>query len=130
MTTVGGVTNSSASAAIAPASSTIDPNAFLKLLVAELQYQDPTKPMDNGQLVQQLAAMSQTQQAALTNQKLSSMLDQLSVGQSASLIGRTVLSGDGSGGTIQAVRVNSDGVVAILEDGRSIPLGAGVTIGR
>lgn len=130
MTTVGGSQIRQRARQSPPESSTIHPNAFLKLLVAELQYQDPTKPMDNGQLVQQSAAMSQTQQAALTNQKLSSMLDQLSVGQSASLIGRTVLSGDGSGGTIEAVRVNSDGVVAILEDGRSIPLGAGVTIGR
>ena len=50
--------------------------------------------------------------------------------QIESLVGRTVISADGAeAGTIMAVRVISGGTVAILEDGREIPLGPGVTIG-
>ncbi len=33
-------------------------DAFMKLLVTQLQNQDPTKPQDNGELIQQLATFS------------------------------------------------------------------------
>jgi flagellar basal-body rod modification protein FlgD len=33
-------------------------DAFLKLLVTQLQHQDPTKPQDDGQFIQQLATFS------------------------------------------------------------------------
>jgi len=110
---------------------TIDPNAFLKLLVAELQYQDPTKPMDSTQLVNQLSAMSQVQMAGQTNAMLSSILDQLAVGQSAALIGRSITSADGTiSGKIESVRVSSEGLYGVLSNGKELLLSEGVTIGQ
>lgn len=113
------------------ASGSLDPNTFLSLLVAELQYQDPTKPMDTAQLVQQLAVMSQVEQSTQTNAKLSAMLDQLAFGQSPSLIGRTITSPDGAlSGIVAAVKISEAGTQAILENGRTITLERGVMISK
>lgn len=110
------------------ASIALDPNQFLSLLVAELKYQDPTKPMDTTQLVQQMSSLSQVEQAAQSNTKLASILDQLAVGQ-ASLVGRTITSADGSSsGVVQSVRILSSGAQATLADGTTIDIGQGVTI--
>lgn len=132
------MTNVTSAAALSAASTpssttakqpTIDPNSFLKLLVAELQYQDPSRPMDTHQLVSQLSAMSQVEQAAQTNSKLSAVLDQLNVGQSGALLGRTVTSADGTqSGSINAVRVSDSGLTAVLASGTEIPLERGVMI--
>jgi flagellar basal-body rod modification protein FlgD len=107
----------------------LDPNQFLKLLVAELQYQDPTKPMDTTQLVQQLSSLSQVQQTAQSNTTLASILDRLSLGQASSLVGRTITAADGqSSGVVDAVRVTTDGLVAQSANGGEIAVGPGVVI--
>ena len=53
---------------------------FLRLLTAQLQNQDPTKPIDNLQYVQQMAMFSQIAGTTEGNQKLDAIaqrLDQL-----------------------------------------------------
>ena len=112
-----------------PAAS-VDYNAFLRLLIAQIKHQDPTKPMDSAQLMSQLASFSNVEQSIKINQKLDSLMTSTALSQIESLVGRTVISADGTeAGTVMAVRVISGGTVAILEDGREIPLGPGVTIG-
>lgn len=49
----------------------ISTETFLKLLVAQLQYQDPLEPQSNTELVAELAQMSQIEQSQMTNQHLS-----------------------------------------------------------
>lgn len=110
-------------------SGSLDANAFLKLLVAELQNQDPTKPMDTAELVQQLASLSQVQQSATTNAKLSAILDTISIGQAASVIGRTLSDGSGqTEGVVESVRLTESGMIARLAGGREVLIGAGTTI--
>jgi flagellar basal-body rod modification protein FlgD len=67
---------------------------FLKLLVTQLQNQDPTAPMDSSQMTSQLAQIDTVSGISQLNSSLTSLSSQLSAteaGQSASLIGRTVL---------------------------------------
>jgi len=68
----------------------LDQNAFLKLLVAQMKYQDPSKPMDSNQLMAQTATFTQvekltemltTQQSMVTAQRLQAASD---------MVGRTV----------------------------------------
>jgi flagellar basal-body rod modification protein FlgD len=49
----------SASTAVSPTSASTDQNMFLQLLVAQLQNQDPTQPMDSSTFVTQLAQFQQ-----------------------------------------------------------------------
>lgn len=67
---------------------------FLKLLVTQLNNQDPLNPLDNAQLTSQLAQMSTVSGIEKLNSAFQSLLAQSGssqVLQSASLIGRTVL---------------------------------------
>lgn len=82
-------------ASAVPASSGSDSEKrFLKLLVTQLNNQDPLNPLDNAQLTSQLAQMSTVSGIEKLNSAFAAMLAQSGssqVLQSASLIGRTVL---------------------------------------
>ena len=54
------------------AAASIDYNAFLRLLIAQMKNQDPTKPMDLAQFMAQLASFSNVEQGIKMNQKLDS----------------------------------------------------------
>ncbi len=60
-----------------PPKSTLDQGDFLRLLTAQLQNQDPTKPVDNFQYVQQMAMFAQVSGSTETNVKLSAVIDRL-----------------------------------------------------
>jgi flagellar basal-body rod modification protein FlgD len=79
----------------APAASSADSEQrFLKLLVTQLNNQDPLNPLDNAQLTSQLAQMSTVSGIEKLNSAFQSLLTQSGssqVLQSAALIGRTVL---------------------------------------
>jgi flagellar basal-body rod modification protein FlgD len=108
---------------------TLDYNAFLKLLIAQMKNQDPTKPMDSTEFVAQLASFSNVEQAIKTNAKLDLLMTSLALSQADGLIGRTITSADGKfTGKVESVRIISGGAVAVLEGGKEIPLDAGVTV--
>lgn len=67
---------------------------FLKLLVTQLQNQDPTSPVDSSQMTSQLAQINTVSGIAQLNTSLSSLSTQLAAGQqtqAALLIGTNVL---------------------------------------
>ena len=57
--------------------STLDQGDFLRLLTAQLQNQDPTKPVDNFQYVQQMAMFAQVEGGSATNTKLDAVVERL-----------------------------------------------------
>jgi flagellar basal-body rod modification protein FlgD len=70
----------------------LDKDAFLKMFMTQLKYQDPTSPVDNEKMAQQMAMFSQLEQSVTTNQYLEKMLakqgDESSM--AFNLIGKTV----------------------------------------
>ncbi|MBX9589533.1 MAG: flagellar hook assembly protein FlgD [Hyphomonadaceae bacterium] len=107
----------------------VDYNAFLKLLIAQMKNQDPTKPMDSAQFMAQLASFSNVEQGVKMNQKLDSLMTSLALSQADGVLGRTVVSADGKvSGKVAALNVITGGAVAVLEDGREVVLGPGVKI--
>jgi flagellar basal-body rod modification protein FlgD len=124
---VGG--SNSTNAASKPSAAGMDYQAFLKLLIAQLKNQDPTKPMDSTEFVAQLATFSQVEQSLAANTKLDSLLTSSALSLAEQLVGRKITSADGAvTGIVDSVRIYSDGPVATLEDGTEIPLGAGIEI--
>lgn len=107
----------------------VDYQSFLKLLIAEMKNQDPTKPMDSTQYVAQLATFSQVEQSVQTNTKLDQIMSSSALSQADAIIGRNITSADGkTSGTVASVTLASTGLIAVLQDGTKIPVGAGVSI--
>jgi flagellar basal-body rod modification protein FlgD len=108
---------------------TVDYQSFLKLLIAEMKNQDPTKPMDSTEYVAQLATFSQVEQSVQTNSKLDQLLQTSALAQAGNVIGHTVTSADGdTSGTVSSVRLTSDGLVAVLATGEEVTMQSGVVI--
>lgn len=83
----------------------VDKDAFLKLLVAQLKAQDPLSPMEGTQFVQQLATFSQVEQAITQTKHLETVSLQLTGLQSneaVGLIGKEV--------TVKGRTIGFDGV--------------------
>jgi flagellar basal-body rod modification protein FlgD len=116
-------------------SSQLDKSAFLKLLVTQMQNQDPLSPSDSTAYVSQLAQFSSLEQMQTVNQNLvdlatlqqnNALLTQLT--QSSALIGKTVQWTDPNTGTQtsgEVTAVKLQGGVALLEiGGQDVPLAA------
>ena len=109
---------------------------FLKLLVAQMRYQDPLAPMDNSQTMAQLAqfgALEQMNNVAMTIELLNNNMvyftQQSSLLQGAAMIGKYVSGLDVDGetplsGTVEAVRwLDGDPKLLIRkEDGTLVEL--------
>lgn len=102
---------------------------FLKLLMAQMENQDPLNPTDSTEYVAQLATFSQVEQSIQANAKLERMLTSLQVAQSESLVGSTVTSADGLvSGLVEAVEITGEGLVALLGSGERVTIAEGVRI--
>jgi len=75
---------------------------FMKLFLAQLQNQDPTKPVDDQQMLSQLSQMSQIQ----TLQNVEKALAGSQLAQSSALIGKTVTGLDVDGKAVNGVVVS------------------------
>lgn len=64
--------------------------SLLRIILTQLTYQDPLKPMDNFEFVSQLAQFSQLQIGQTTNDRLQLLVTAQGSSQAASLLGRLV----------------------------------------
>ena len=80
--------------AVAGGSDSASADRFLKLLVAQMQNQDPLNPMDNAQVTSQMAQINTVngiQQLNTTVQGLTTQFTQMQALQGASLVGHDVI---------------------------------------
>jgi len=98
---------------------------FLKILLTQLTYQDPLKPMDNFEFVSQLAQFSQIQQGQTTNDHLATLVAAQATSQATSLLGTRVDVPAGSStlsGKVTAIAFDNGAVRATIttDDGKTI----------
>lgn len=91
----------------------LDPSTFLKLLVAQLQYQDPTSPVDTSAFLNQTATLSQVQTMSTMNDSLNSILSAQQSQAATSMIGKTISwtnqDGTSGSGVATAAQLSSTG---------------------
>jgi len=80
----------SASTPAASQANTLGLQDFLKILLTQLNYQDPLKPMDNQEFMAQMAQFTALEQSQRLNDKLDLLIANQAALQSVGLIGRTV----------------------------------------
>jgi flagellar basal-body rod modification protein FlgD len=72
------------------ASTVMDKNDFLKILVTQLSHQDPTQPMDDKEFIAQMAQFSSLEQITNMNDNLSKVAGLIAKSQAVGLLGSAV----------------------------------------
>ncbi|HEV7870848.1 MAG TPA: flagellar hook capping FlgD N-terminal domain-containing protein [Modestobacter sp.] len=132
--TTPGVTGTTGTTYTAPASSTVDrpdqmgKDVFMKLLVAQMRYQDPGNPVDSSQMMAQTATFSQVEKLEQLVTQNASLLVLQESATAGALVGRTATYTDTTGasvtGVVTSVRLASRGSEAVaVIDGAKIPVG-------
>ena len=80
----------------ATSSSDLGEDAFLKLLVTQMQNQDPLNPMSSTDYIAQLAQFSSVEQLTTANTQLAALQVASATSQSLALIGHTIVTADGA----------------------------------
>jgi flagellar basal-body rod modification protein FlgD len=88
--TAGATTTATSAAATSSGNSKLDKDTFLKLLVAQMRYQDPSKPTDTSAFMSQTAQFTEVERMEeLVKQQGELLAAQLQLSAS-SLVGKTV----------------------------------------
>ena len=109
---------------------TVDYEAFLQLLVAQLKTQDPTDPTDSAEFFSQLASFSSVEQQIQINNKLESLLTASQLGEATNLIGKSLSYTTGETvGVVKSVRIDANSqIMAELHNGNVIAVKDGIII--
>lgn len=76
---------------------------FMKMLLAELKNQDPTAPVSNSDLLQQLSQMQSLQSNVELNSTLSTFADNQQISSGASILGKLVEGTDANKNPVSGV---------------------------
>jgi flagellar basal-body rod modification protein FlgD len=88
-------------------------DAFMKLLITQLKYQDPTKPMEDREFISQMAQFSALEQMTNMNKEISSLAKATRSAEAFSLLGKHVEAFDPAtnhkvSGVVSSIRYKDD----------------------
>ena len=119
--------SSAAASALTGKPKQLTSNDFIKLMVTQLQHQDPTQPTSNDQLLSQMSQIAQLQSSTTLQSSLSAMVIQSQIGSAGNLIGKSVQGIDDTSanvkGLVTSVRVQDNQVYLQLEGGQQLQMG-------
>jgi flagellar basal-body rod modification protein FlgD len=109
---------------------------YMKLLVTQLQNQNPLEPLDNKDMTAQLAQFSQLQQMEGLNSSFSKVLESVQRSYASSLIGKEVSfrarAADGTTetktGKVSEVTIGDKGDILLSIDGEKVNLADVISI--
>ena len=100
-----------------PRNASIGQEDFMRILLTQLRFQDPLKPVDNQQFVAQLAQFSALEINRQQSEKIDSLLQINASGQAIALIGQQVevrgASGAGVGEVIAVSFASGEGKLSV-----------------
>jgi len=100
---------------------------FIKMMVTQLQNQDPLEPAKNQELLAQMSQIGQLESQTQLQESLKGLVLQNSLGAAGNLIGRMVQGMDDNGeeleGVVSSVRVEDNQVFLELDSGKTLALG-------
>src|SRR5688500_9394831 len=106
---------------------------FIKMMITQLQQQDPMEPAKNEQLLAQMSQIGQLQSNTLLQESLKGMVLQHQIGSAGNLIGKNIkgLSPEGEpvAGLVNSVRVEGGAVKLELDNGKQLALERVISIG-
>jgi flagellar basal-body rod modification protein FlgD len=117
-------------AALSTASASEIQMDYMKLLVTQLQNQNPLEPLDNKDMSAQLAQFSQLQQTENLNTSFGKVLESVQRSYASSLIGKEVSfktqASDGTietkTGAVEEVTIAEEGALLLTVDGQQVKL--------
>ena len=109
---------------------------YMKLLVTQLQNQNPLEPLDNQEMAAQLAQFSQLQQLENMNASFGRVLESVQRSYASSLLGKMIsLQATASDGTVETrmglvdeVIMSSEDEDALLVEGQQVDLAAVLSV--
>lgn len=112
--------------ATANSSNGLDKDAFMKLLVAQLRYQDPMNPANGQEYLAQAAQFAQVERLEEIAKSQAEAIAYQQILLSSSLVGRHITAAEGDGtveGVVSGVKFESGAPVLVVGD-RQVPVGA------
>lgn len=105
----------------------LKPQDFIKMMITQLQNQDPTSPAKNEELLAQMSQIGQLQASTTLTDSLKGMVLQNQIGNAGNLIGKSVQgltdTNEPVTGIVNSVRVEDDNVMLELDNGHTLALG-------
>jgi flagellar basal-body rod modification protein FlgD len=119
-----GSTSNGSSSSSSANGATLGGTDFLTLMLAQLQNQDPTSPVDSNQFLSQLASLSEVQGITQLNTSFAALSNSLTSGQAlqaSSLLGHTALV-TSSTASLAAAGATVNGAVSVPQTSSSVVL--------
>jgi flagellar basal-body rod modification protein FlgD len=124
--TTNGVGSNSSSSVQRKAAYDLKTEDFIKMMITQLQNQDPTEPVKNEELLAQMSQISQLQSSTTLTTTLQGLALQNQIGSASSLIGKVVRGLDAEGdpvdGLVNSIKVVGDQVQLQLDNGKALSL--------
>jgi flagellar basal-body rod modification protein FlgD len=99
---------------------------FIRMMITQLQNQDPMEPAKNEQLLAQMSQIAQLESSTQLSDSIQSIVLQNSVSNAGAMIGKMVAGKDDRGtdvsGLVNSVRVENNKVLLELDNGKALQL--------
>ncbi len=105
---------------------------FIKMMITQLQHQDPLEPAKNEELLAQMSQIGQLQSSTVIQESIKGLVLQNQIGSAGNLIGKTIQGLDDKNesvkGIVNSVRVEKDQIYLELDSGKRLSMDRVTTI--
>ncbi len=106
---------------------------FIKMMITQLQNQDPMEPAKNSELLAQMSQIGSLQSSTTLQESLKGIVLQNQIGGAGNLLGKMVQGMDAKNetikGVVNSIRVEKDKVMLELDSGKTLAMDRVTNIG-